>query len=232
MEKIKMNKEKNKTIVKSVLVDTLKGGFGVVLPTFGMIYLIVLIYSFIIGLLNPITDILKNHLNFPEFFIDMFSMFLVFSLCFICGIILKTKLGKFAYFFYEKALKKLRIFKLFNTLQEIYKQLVTKEEKSFSEAVIAFPYGRHSCAWSGLISSRWRYKGVNYISIFFPTCPNFTSGVLKHVPEENVDVLDGIPVDKMMRTVISCGSGTKELLEEYNYTDKDKELEKAFNEKK
>lgn len=200
-------------LAKNIFIDILKGGFGVVLPTFGMIYIIQFIFLFIVSLLSPVSNFLSKFLMLPDFLVTVFSGFLVLFICFLCGFVLKTKLGKISYFFYEKILKKLKIYKIFNVLQEIYNQFFSKKQKSFSESVLCFPYGRDKVAFSGLISSRWRYNNINYISVFIPTCPNFTSGFLKHIPEEYVDILPHIPVDQMMRTIIACGAGTSDLIE-------------------
>lgn len=207
-----MNKNKT-TIAKNIIIDTLKGGFGIVLPTFGMLYIIQLVYGFIIALLSPITNFVSKFLSMPDWLSNIFSAFLVISICFICGFILKTRFGKFSYFLYEKVLKKLRIYKIFNTLQEIYNQFFGKKQKLFKESVLCFPFGREQVGYSGLISSRWSRDGVNYVSVFVPTCPNFSSGFLKHIREENVDVLNNVPVDMMMRTVIACGAGMDDLIE-------------------
>jgi uncharacterized membrane protein len=212
--------KENKEIAKNIAIDTLKGGLGLLFPTLGMIYIIMLIYNFLLSILYPITNFVGKFLSLPNIVIDLFSLFLVISICFLCGFILKTKFGKFSYLIYERILKKLKIFKIFNILKEIYNQLFNNSgEKAFSEAVIAYPHGRNNAAWSGLISSKWEKDGQLYISIFFPTCPNFTSGVLMHIKRENVDILEGVPVDEMMKTVISCGSGTKELMMKYNFLD-------------
>lgn len=207
-----MNLKNNKKLAKDVISDTLRGGFGVVLPTFGMFYILYLILSFIMTLLSPITGMLTRYLYLPEFLVNIFSAFLIFALCFICGVVLKTKIGKFSFFFYEKVLKKLKIYKLFNIIKEIYDQFFEKKQKAFSESVVCYPYGRKNAAFSGLISSRWEKDGISYYSVFIPTCPNFTSGLLKHIRVENVDILDNISTDKMMRTIIACGVGTNEII--------------------
>jgi len=44
-----------------------------------------------------------------------------------------------------------------------------------------------------------------------PTGPNPTSGMIYHLPAEQVEILPNIKVDSAMRTVISCGAGSDEL---------------------
>jgi uncharacterized membrane protein len=206
-------------LAKNVAISTLKGGFGIVLPTFGVFYLIMFIYDFILSLLSPLTNYLLNFLQFSEFFVDVFALFLVFSLCFLCGLFIKTRLGKWSYMLYQGVLKKFKIFKLFNAIQEIYNQFFNSEDDSgsFSESVMAYPWGREMAGCSGLVSSKYLYKNVLHYAVFVPTCPNFTSGFLYHVVESDIDHLS-VPVDEMMRTVIACGSGTKEMFGRHNIT--------------
>ena len=53
-----------------------------------------------------------------------------------------------------------------------------------------------------------------YVTIFCPTAPNPTSGFIYHVPRERVFPLDE-GVENTMRTVLSGGSGSSVLIEEY-----------------
>lgn len=202
----------NKKLAKEIVIDTLKGGFAVVLPTFGMIYIIYLIVSFTISLMSPITNFLTKFLNFPDLLVTSISFFLFLSICFLCGVLLKTKFGKFSYFIYEKALKKLKVFKLFNILKEVYSQFFEKKNTAFSKSVICYPYGRENAGFSGLISDEWEIDGVLFYTVFIPTAPNPTSGLLMHLSESNVDVLSAVTNDEMMRSIIGCGIGTGDIL--------------------
>ena len=203
----------NKKLAKEIIIDTLKGGFGVVLPTFGMLYIIYLIISFTISLMSPLTNFLTKFLNFPEILVSGISLFIFLSICFMCGVFIKTKAGKFSYYLYEKILKKLKIFNLFNTLKEVYSQFFEKKNNAFSKAVICYPYGRENAGFSGLISDEWNLNGVVHYTVFVPTAPNPTSGLLMHLTEENVDVLENTSNDEIMRSIIGCGVGTGSIIE-------------------
>ena len=48
-------------------------------------------------------------------------------------------------------------------------------------------------------------------TVFVPTGPNPTSGMIYHLPANQVELLPGIKVDSAMRTIISCGAGSDEL---------------------
>ena len=48
------------------------------------------------------------------------------------------------------------------------------------------------------------------ISVFVPTGPNPTSGLIYHLPKERVTKTDAA-VDAGMKTIISCGAGSGEV---------------------
>ena len=48
-------------------------------------------------------------------------------------------------------------------------------------------------------------------TVFIPTGPNPTSGGILHVAAEYVELLD-VTVDEALRSIIACGSGSKQIL--------------------
>jgi uncharacterized membrane protein len=208
---------KNKKLIRNILMDTLKGGFGVVIPTFGMIAIIYFIYNFILDLLSPITIFLNKYLSFPEILTDFIALSIVLGVCFICGVALKTSIGKFVYFVYESFLKKIRVFKIFNTIKEIYLQLTSDNSNAFREFVIVYPVNREAMGVPAFIVESYNNKkGENIFIVFAPTVPNPTSGFSYHLKEEQIDRYPNIPVDKAFRSILSCGAGCGDLIERYS----------------
>jgi uncharacterized membrane protein len=205
-------KKINKKVIKSIFIDILKGGFGVVVPTVGMIAVVYFIYNFILNLLSPLTYYLTKTLSFPVLLTDMIALVIVLFVCFICGIILKTSFGKFAYFLYESFLKKIKVFKIFNTLKEIYLQLTTDSSDAFQEFVIAHPFAHSTTGVPAFIVESYIKDDKEIFIVFAPTVPNPTSGFSYHLEGKYMDRYPNVPVDKAFRTILSCGAGTAKLL--------------------
>jgi uncharacterized membrane protein len=51
-------------------------------------------------------------------------------------------------------------------------------------------------------------------TVFMPTGPNPTSGLIYHLEGQYVHLVD-IPVQDAMRTIISCGAGSEKLISQY-----------------
>lgn len=209
---MKKIKKINKTSIKNVFIDILKGGFGVVIPTVGMIAVVYFIYNFILNLLSPLTYYLNKTLSFPVLLTDIIALIIILGFCFICGILLKTKFGKFAYFLYESFLKKIKVFKIFNTLKEIYLQLTSNNTKAFREFVIAHPFSGASTGVPAFIVESYLKDDKEIFIVFAPTVPNPTSGFSYHLEAKDIDRYPDVPIDKAFRTILSCGAGTADLL--------------------
>lgn len=207
--------KKNKKLIKNIIIDTLKGGFGVVVPTVGMIAVIYFVYNFILDLLSPLTNFLNKYLSFPVLLTDAIALFIVLGICFICGVILKTSIGKFVYFVYESFLKKIKVFKIFNTIKEIYNQLTSDNSQAFREFAIAYPFGESSTGVPAFIVEDYMVNDKKIIIVFAPTVPNPTSGFSYHLEEHQIVRYPNVPVDKAFRSILSCGAGTGELIEKY-----------------
>jgi uncharacterized membrane protein len=47
-----------------------------------------------------------------------------------------------------------------------------------------------------------------WFTVFIPTGPNPTSGLIYHLPAEQVELLPTIKVDEALRSIIACGAGS------------------------
>lgn len=207
-----MNKAKTKNKFKLVLYNILRGGFGVVIPTFGMIAIVHFIYNFILDILYPITWVLEKNLNISNETMDVFTFIAVLSLCFFCGFMLKTKFGNWFLMVYEVILKKLKLFKIFNAIREIYEQLTSDNLDAFKEFVICYPFGRENAGTPAFIVEKYRQYDSNIFIVFAPTVPNPASGFSYHLSEENIERYPEVSVEKAFRSILSCGVGTTDLL--------------------
>lgn len=210
-------KKNRKKIIKNIFIDTLKGGFGLVIPTVGMMGIIYFVYEFILNLLSPITMFLNKFLSFPELLTDIITLLIVLLICFFCGVVLKTSFGKFIYFIYESFLKKIKVFKIFNTIKEIYIQLTSNNTNAFKEFAMAYPFGRGHAGVPAFITETYIKDDKEIFILFAPTVPNPSSGFSYHLSRDMIDIYPNLPVDKAFRSILSCGVGMAELIDKYSH---------------
>lgn len=103
--------------------------------------------------------------------------------------------------------------KLVRAVRQIIESFMTSKSELFRQAVLV-EYPRHGL-WSigfltrragGEIRERLRGREDNrLLSVFIPTTPNPTSGMLVFVPEEQVIMLD-MPVEEAVKLIVSGGA--------------------------
>lgn len=202
----------NKKMIKNIILDILKGGFGVVLPTLGMIAVVYFLYDFALLLLSPATLFLNKVLDFPEYLTDVLTFIFIMFVCFVCGLFLKTNFGNILYGLYEKILKKIKLYKIFKAIKEIYEQLTSDNLNAFKEYVLIYPFGKDNAGLPAFIVDD--YEGLNgkVFVVFAPTVPNPTSGLNYHITEDLMIRYPDISIEAAFKSIISCGVGTKKVI--------------------
>tara|TARA_B100002019_G_scaffold277899_1_gene278209 strand:- start:574 stop:1212 length:639 start_codon:yes stop_codon:yes gene_type:complete len=203
---------KNKS-TESIIKNILKGGFGIIIPTFGMIAVIYFLYQFILGMLSPVTWFLNKYLSFPELLTDIVTFIVVLAMCFFCGVLIQTKFGTFLYDLFERFLKKIKVYRIFNAIKEIYLQLTNDDFDAFKEYVVAYPFGKENAGVPAFIIEKYENENKEMIYLVFaPTVPNPTSGFNYHLKEELLERYPDVKVEEAFRSIISCGVGSTELI--------------------
>jgi len=139
-----------------------------------------------------------------EIIADALVIAVILISCFIIGIVVKTRIGKFIH---EKL--EYRILKIapgYGTIKEIVMQLIGKKFP-FSSVVVARIFENDTLVTAFVTDS---HDDGSY-TLFVPTAPNPTSGFIYHVKGEYVQHVD-IPIEEAMRSVITCGAGSNKIL--------------------
>ena len=137
------------------------------------------------------------------------GILIILSCCFILGLLVSTELGKWLHDKTDRHLS--RFAPGYRFVKEVVGQIFgDKDQSPFAngEVVRAYILGREiPTSVTGIVTSRHQN---GQLTIFVPTGPNPTSGLIFHVPEINVDFID-CSVEDMMRTAIGCGAGSGRL---------------------
>lgn len=194
---------------KNFFRTTLLGGVIVILPTIILIFAFKWLFGMVSNGIKPLTDLVINSITLPDRYDQLIATGLVISViilgCFLLGLIVRTRLGQWVYNGFENSvLSKAPGYKM---VKETVNQFLGKKESPFSSVALVQVYENDTMI-TAFITDR---HDNGMVTVFAPTGPNPTSGFIYHVKEEFVHPVD-ISVEDAMRSVISCGAGSKELL--------------------
>jgi uncharacterized membrane protein len=187
---------------------SLIGGFAVILPVVIIISVFKWLFDSILDRVEPITGLIVESTRLKTILVDTISISTIIIVCFIVGLVVRTRFGGFLYeFFEEKLLKKIPGYKM---IRETVVQFFFGQQKLFTSVALVNLFGNGTLV-TALITDE--HSDGSY-TIFLPTAPNPTSGNIFHVSGDRVHKLS-VSVEEAMRTVISCGFGSRSLIEEH-----------------
>ncbi len=188
---------------------TLLGGVAALLP----LTLVIIVFRWVINLigkyLRPIVEFFTLHLHIDSKWIE-FSVYLIVLAAlmmafFFMGMIIQTRIGTFFKTAFEK--KYLMRIPGYKMARETVMQFFGKQKSFFREVVLVDLFNSGTLM-TGFITD----DQGEYITVFVPTGPNPTSGNIYHVPKGKV-FKTTTAVDNAMRTIISCGAGSKDVFD-------------------
>lgn len=202
------------------------GGLLVILPIAILAFFFRWLFRLITDLVAPVSDLLIRQYDFPQLTADVLTLAIIILLCFIVGTLVSTRVGRWAHRFFEQRLE--RFAPGYRMVKEIVNQFLGEQESSpFSQGQVARVklFGPNiETTVTALITSR---HADGQVTVFVPTGPNPTSGMIYHLPDSLVELYPDIKVDSAMRTIISCGAGSGALFAGQKPVDNDATPEQA-----
>ncbi|MBN1847323.1 MAG: DUF502 domain-containing protein [Deltaproteobacteria bacterium] len=193
---------------KIFLRTSVLGGTVVVLPVAIMVLVFKWIYYFVTDLIQPLTNVVLHRSQIPEISADIFVVVIIVMGCFLIGVVVKTRLGGALYHHIENRI--LKIAPGYSLIKETVVQILGSKTSPFSSVALARVYGNDTLV-SAFITDR--HPDGSY-TLFVPTAPNPTSGNVFHLKGEYVYPIK-VPVEIVMKSIISCGAGSTKLIEAY-----------------
>ena len=195
--------------LKQFLKTSLLGGVVVILPVAILVSVTVWVFNLITGWISPLTRLLTKDLQINEFIAESFSIALILTTCFFVGLLVRTRLGDLLYQLVET-----RILKLapgYSMIKDTVLQLFgNRKDSPFSSVALAQIFCNSTLVTCFITDT---HDDGSY-TVFVPTGPNPTSGLIYHLEGRYVHPV-GVPVQDAMRSVISCGAGSGKLLHGY-----------------
>lgn len=195
--------------LKIFIRTSLLGGFVVILPISIFVLIVKWIYKFVSTLVQPIDTLLfKNSPYIKGVAADVIVILIVLIVCFLIGIFVKTKLGKWIHDSFEK--KILRIAPGYTLIKETVLQFVGHKKSPFSRVALIDVYNTGTLMTAFITDEH----SDGSFTVFAPTGPNPTTGFIFHLPRDKVKILN-VSIESTVRSIISCGAGSSRLIDEY-----------------
>lgn len=166
------------------------------------------LFLFITNNIKPVTRIIIVASNINEYAADLIAIAAILVICFLLGILVRTRLGTYIYGAIEEyLLAKIPGYRL---IKETTSQIIGKERTMFSSVALVNVFGNDTLVTAFVTDEH----PDGSCTVFVPTGPNPTSGCIYHMKAEHVHKVD-YPMEDAMRSVISCGAGSGKLLRLY-----------------
>ena len=151
------------------------------------------------SLLRPVIERTLNF-SFPGL-----GILLTIILLYITGVLTTNIFGKYLVHLGERILLRLPFVRtIYQSVKQIMQTLSMPSEQRFKKVVI-IEYPRHGLRAIGFVTGAT--LGANnqrFVSVFIPTSPNPTSGMLELIPEEDVEEAK-ISVEEALKIIMSGG---------------------------
>ncbi|BFM12078.1 hypothetical protein R50072_22310 [Simiduia litorea] len=194
--------------IKSFIWLTLLGGLTVVLPISIFLLVFTWFYDVISALIAPVTAALRPHLGFSPTLVDAVVIGCLLVVFCLIGLLVKTRVGAWLLAQIERLLK--RIAPGYKTISDLVGQFLgggSSNSLLSGQVALAKIYGPESPVTVTVIVTA-KHDNGDY-SVFMPTAPIPTSGIVYHLPASCVVLLPHVSVEAAMKTVIACGAGSQ-----------------------
>ncbi|TVQ14887.1 MAG: DUF502 domain-containing protein [Balneolaceae bacterium] len=191
---------------RNIYYTTLMGGFLVVLPTVILFLVFKWIFLFILELISPVTMLMMQTGPMNEWVAGVMAIVLILIVCFIIGVIIKTRWGLTTHHTFEDNV--MRYAPGYNLIKETVNIFLGRKTQPFSKVALVRIFATPTLM-TALVTDE---HPDGSFTVFVPTAPNPTSGNIYHLRPENVFLVD-IPVEDAIRSILGCGAGSTKMLE-------------------
>ena len=194
--------------IKYFLKTTLFGGLLVIMPLIVSLLLIRWIFNFLLDAIEPITLVIIRTAKLNYVFSASISIAVILIISFAIGLFVKTQLGIFSYkYFEDNFLKRIPFYKI---IKETIIQLFGTKKSLFRGVALVDLFGNGNLVTAFITDEH----NNGMVTVFVPSGPAPTAGFVYHIKPENITKIT-YPLDHAMRTIVSLGVGSKNIIEKY-----------------
>lgn len=200
--------------ISRTIRDGFIGGMIIIAPLVVTIVLINIIYSWVIGFLNPFLNIVVDRTGIVE---EILAITILFTFITLLGIILKKGLGRYVVTEFDEVMERIPIVRtIYSSSRQMSNALVGKKHKF--ERVVLLEWPKEGIRTIGFITSETPNSlnpdsnaliDEKLYNVFIPMSPNPMGGFLAIVPESKIIPTD-INVRKGLQIVVTIGTSFEE----------------------
>jgi uncharacterized membrane protein len=183
----------------------LLGGFVVILPAAIIVTVFAWMFGIVTRLIRPLTAVLVERSEMGQLMADLLVIGLIVGFCFALGLAVRTAAGRLLQRSVESRLEKFA--PGYRLIKETLLLFLGRKKSPFLRVALVRLYGSDALTTAFVTEEH----GDGTVTVFVPTSPNPTSGLIFHLKGEHVLPSDA-SVETAMRTVIACGVGSEALL--------------------
>jgi uncharacterized membrane protein len=182
---------------------TLIGGVLVVLPLFVFANLLLWFGDWALTKTEPVAHLIASYLELPMWVGHALTLAVMLVACFVIGAVVSTRFGNRAFNWLER--NTMQRVPGYKPVKEIVSYLGKRDQNPFARPVLV-QIGE-DVHLTGFLSD----EGTEGPTVFVPTGPNPTTGLILHVSPDQVRRI-ALPGSEVLQTVIACGAGSQRLL--------------------
>lgn len=196
--------------LKSYIGLALIGGLLVILPMAVFILAGRWLLRTLGNLLSPISDPITATFALSPLLSDFLVIIAFLIACLLVGLLVRTAFGRWMHNSFDHWMAKLA--PGYKTIRAMIHQLIGGDSAGplKGEVVLAKIFGADTATTMTAIVTSKHQDGS--VTVYVPTAPIPTSGLTYHLPADCVEYLPDVSVEEAMRTIISCGAGSAEIL--------------------
>ncbi len=179
-------------------------GLLVLMPTVLTVYVLYRIFVWIDGILAPVIE------RYPFLDIPGLGFLGVIVIILLAGVVGGGFFGRTLLRWLEGGLEKIPMVRSIYVAIKQVSEVFLKQERTVFKKVVIVQYPRPGIYVIGFVTATWRFAGADgqerdHMTIFLPTTPNPTSGLLIMIPPEEAIPSD-LSIEDAMKMVISGGA--------------------------
>jgi uncharacterized membrane protein len=189
--------------LSSYLRKTLVGGILVALPLVLFVNLVIWLGEWIGNQATPVAAFLARDLEAPIWVGKALGILVALGVCFALGAFVSNRLGHRIFEWLEtRTVGRLPGYK---AIKEVVEYFGKTERNPFAKPVLV--QFTEQVAFTGFLAD----ERPDSCTVFIPTGPNPTTGLIIHVRPMQVTRL-GAPGAEVLKTIIACGAGAQAVL--------------------
>lgn len=194
--------------IKTFIKTSLLGGLAVILPGALLFLIFKWLFNWVTDIIQPLTNLVLARGEFQEFVADAIVMGIILFCCFVVGTIVKTKIGQYIQENLENHI--LKIAPGYPIIKSVVMQFIGKKKSPYSSVALVQPFQNDTLMTAFITDAH----DDDWYTVFAPTGPNPTTGFIFHLRGEYIQPVN-VAVEEALRSVISCGAGSTNLIQRF-----------------